>query len=118
MKKRNGQEMDNEKYLKTLFKKNTDIQITNDANKDVTFVVSKGQGELFNIVRDSLLENVNGSCIYSSKDNEIYFTVSKHDINVIEVISKKIKKDRRIHLSKVVINPNKIRRYLDKKEKG
>lgn len=47
MKKRNGQEMDNEKYLKTLFKKNTDIQITNDANKDVTFVVSKGQGELF-----------------------------------------------------------------------
>ncbi len=109
--------MENEKYIKTLFKKNTNIQTADDSNKDVTFVVSKGKAELFNIVRDSLLENVNGSCIYCSNDNEVYFTVSKNDMDVLEVITKKIKKDRRIQLSKVLINTRKIRSYLDKKEK-
>lgn len=109
--------MENDKYLKTLFKKNTYIQISDDSSKDVTFVVDKGKDELFTIVRDSLLKNVSGSCIYCCKDNEIYFTVSNSDIKVIEDITKKIKKDRRIQLTKVVVNPNKINRYLHKKEK-
>jgi hypothetical protein len=109
--------MENEKYIKTLFKKNTNIQATDDSGKDVIFVVSKGQSELFNIVRDCLLENVSGSCIYCSRDNEVYFTVSKSDMNVLEVISKKIKKDRRIEISKVLINSRKVRSYLEKKEK-
>lgn len=110
--------MEDEKYLKTLFKRNTNIQVSDDSGKDVIFITSKGQDELFNIVRDTLLEKVNGSCIYSCNDNEVYFSVSKSDMNVLEAITKKIKRDRRIHLTKVLINTKKVNSYLHKKDKG
>jgi len=108
--------MDDDKYIKTLFKRNTYIESSNDCSKDVTFIVSNGVNELYNIVRDCLLKRVNGSCIYCSNDNEVFFTVSKKDMGVLEEISKKIKRDKRIRLEKVLLNTRKINSYLHTKK--
>ena len=109
--------MDEKIYIKKLFKRNTEIEMVNNTYKDFTFYVKEGENELFEIIRDCLLENVNGSCMYSKDEGEVCFTVSKSDIEVIKVITKKIKKNRKIVLNKVIVNPYKLSEHLYKKSK-
>ena len=111
--------MDNIKnYIKTLFHQDTDILLSSQSNNDVKIHVSKGKDECYKIVRETLMNNINGSCIYGIDDDIIYFTLSKNDIMVFEKIAKAIKKKNSIIIDTVVINPYKFSFSMNSKKKA
>lgn len=103
---------DVDKHLKSIYKRNTYISLSCESQYDVKMTVNSNKDECYRIVRDILVGSVNSSCIYGIEGNEIYFTVSKHDIHVVDMVLKALNKKKNIVIESISVNPYKIKHYM------
>ena len=96
-------------YIKTLFHQDIKVSPLNNMSNDMLIHLKKGTTECYDIVRDTLTKNINGSCIYGIDGDTVYFTLSKHDAHVVEKVAKKISNKKNIWIESVDFNPYKFK---------
>ena len=103
---------DVDKHFKSIYKRNTYISLSYENQYDVKLIVNTNKDECYRIVRDTLANTVNGSCVYGVEGNEIYFTVSNHDVCAIDKVLKALNKKKNIVIESISVNPYKIKHYM------